>query len=476
MRILTPLEKWSYAVGNMPYAVKDVAFNSFVVFYYTQVQGLSGTLAGIAMFVALVWDAISDPIVGSWSDRVRSRWGRRHPLLVAGGIPTALMFVALFHPPGGIGQTAMFLWMTLSAILLRTFLTVYFIPYSALGAELSSDYDERTVISKARVSMAWLAGMLLPALAFALIFISDGTSDGRLVASNYTHYGIISTIIALASVLFCVWGTRTVIDRLPQGEDNPTAFSLKQPLSDLKTAFGNHNFRMKVCASLAFGMAAGVAITLGLYVGTYFWEFSTDQLAGLVVPTAVGTLMGFVLLGRLGKHFDKPTILGAAAVALSINASWMICARLLGWLPDNGHIIIYGMAIVQTAISTFLIITLQVLSISIVADILDEQELNTGQRQEGVFFAASAFVSKATSGVGALVAGVVIDIAGLETGAEPGTVSTGVLQSLGLFTIVPVAILALVAFGFYRAIHMNREDHRRVQEQLSARFAETNNT
>jgi Na+/melibiose symporter-like transporter len=89
MSTLTPLEKWSYAIGNMPFAVKDVAFNSFVVFYYTQVQGLSGSLTGLAMFIALSWDAVTDPFVGSWCDTVRSRWGRRHPLLLVGGVPTA---------------------------------------------------------------------------------------------------------------------------------------------------------------------------------------------------------------------------------------------------------------------------------------------------------------------------------------------------------------------------------------------------
>jgi Na+/melibiose symporter-like transporter len=101
MSTLTPLEKWSYAIGNMPFAVKDVAFNSFVVFYYTQVQGLSGSLTGLAMFIALSWDAVTDPFVGSWCDTVRSRWGRRHPLLLVGGVPTAVLCFALFVPPGG---------------------------------------------------------------------------------------------------------------------------------------------------------------------------------------------------------------------------------------------------------------------------------------------------------------------------------------------------------------------------------------
>ena len=170
MRTLSGTEKWTYAIGNIPFSVKDAAYINFVVFYYTQVQGLSGTLTGLAMFIALLWDGISDPVVGSWSDTLRTRWGRRHPLLVAGGLPTALLFMALFAPPEGLSEMEVFAWLLGVSILLRTALTIYFIPYSAMGAELSTDYDERTVIAKARVTMAWLGGMALPAIAFLFFF------------------------------------------------------------------------------------------------------------------------------------------------------------------------------------------------------------------------------------------------------------------------------------------------------------------
>jgi GPH family glycoside/pentoside/hexuronide:cation symporter len=239
MRQLSSLEKWSYAIGNMPWSVKDAAFMNFVVFYYTQVQGLSGTLTGLAMFIALSWDAVSDPVVGSWSDTLRTRWGRRHPLLVAGGVPTALLFLALFQPPDTLGQTGIFLWLLGVSILLRTFLTIYFIPYSALGAELSTDYDERTVIAKARVTMAWLIGMAMPAIGFAVIFQTRGGIDGRLLESNYIDYGILSAVLAGATAVFCVWGTRTVIPRLPQGKPAEAPFTLAQPLRDLKAEFSN---------------------------------------------------------------------------------------------------------------------------------------------------------------------------------------------------------------------------------------------
>ena len=467
MRTLTALEKWSYAIGNMPFAVKDAAFVNFVVFYYTQVQGLSGSLTGLAMFIAISWDAISDPIVGSWSDTFRSRWGRRHPLLVAGGLPTALLFIALFAPPSGLTEVGIFAWLAGTSILLRTFITIYFIPYSAMGAELSSDYDERTVIAKARVTMAWLAGMLLPAIAFTFIFQSQGDTDGRLLAANYTVYGIVSALVAGATVLFCVWGTRTVIPRLPSASDQGTGSLLKQTLSDFRTAFSNYNFRISIGSNLAFGMAAGVYSTLALYMGTYFWEFQPAQLAGLVVPMAAATLLAFSVLNRLGRRYDKPTLLKLACLGIALNSFWFTGARLMGILPDNDHPLIYALQWLNTGIGVFTIVALQIISVSLIADILDEHELATGKRQEGVFFAAGTFVGKATTGVGALLAGIVIDIAGILPGSAPGEISSRSLGILGWFMICITVALSLVAFFFASRIRLSRADH----EQLRAAIA-----
>ncbi|WP_279246630.1 MFS transporter [Candidatus Litorirhabdus singularis] len=460
-------EKWAYAVGNIPFAAKDAAFANFVVFYYTQIHGLSGTLAGLAMFIALSWDAISDPIVGSWSDNFRSRWGRRHPLLVAGGLPTALLFLALFTPPEQFGDAGIFLWLLGVSILLRTFLTIYFIPYSAMGAELSTDYDERTIIAKARVTMGWLAGMALPAVAFILFFGPRDGVDGRLVAVNYWHYGVLSALVAGITAVVCIIGTRSVIPRLPTASP-AHKFSWRDPLKDLQMALTNRNFRLSVGANLAFGMSAGVYTTLSLYLGTYFWEFSADQLAGMVLPTAIATLMAFMALHRLGRRFDKPHLLAFASLALALNALWFLGSRLLGFLPENGHAIIYPLLLLNTGIGVFMIVSMQVLAASLAADIIDEQEMATGKRQEGVVFAAGAFVQKATTGAGALLAGIVIDLSGITGDSVPGSVDTDVLQALGWFTLAMTAGLALIAFFFNTRLRLGRKDHHKVRTQLAA--------
>lgn len=274
MNTLSAREKWSYAIGNVPFSVKETAFANFVVFYYTQVNGLSGSLAGLAMFMALVWDAISDPIVGSWSDNFRSRWGRRHPLLVAGALPTTLLFLGLFAPPSGLSEMGIFAWLLAISILLRTALTIYFVPYTAMGAELSTDYDQRTTIAKARITLGWVAAMALPAIAYTIYFQPQNGVDGRLVAENYWHFGVLSAAVAGVTALICIMGTRSVIPRLPVG-DMSKRFSWSDPYNDLKTIFINRNFRVSIGSNLAFGMTTGAYATLSLYLATYFWELTS---------------------------------------------------------------------------------------------------------------------------------------------------------------------------------------------------------
>ena len=469
----SPKEKWAYAAGTIPSAAKEAAFINFVVFYYTQVLGLSGTLAGLAMLLALIWDAITDPLVGSWSDQLRTRWGRRHPLMLAGGVPTALLLYALFSPPRGLGELEAFAWLLGVSLLLRTAITINFIPYQALGAELSNDYDQRTVIAKARVTASWLAGIFLPATAYALVFQSGDGSDGRLLADNYAVYGVMSATLALVGCFYCVWGTRTAIPRLPAPEAAATRFGLARAWSDFRLALGNSSFRCYIGFALAFGVCAGTATTLALYMSTYFWEFTTIQLAWLAIPTLLGTLTAFLILGPLGRRYDKPQLIAGMCLAFFFNSIWFVGARLLDLLPGNEHPAIFTLQVVHTWISITVVVAMSALTASLLADILDEQELATGERQEGVFFAAATFIFKATSGLGSLAGGLVIDFAGLETGLAPGEVPTATLNTMGWWAGPITSLLVLVAWWFASRLELGRDKIAAIQQSLKPRLRES---
>ena len=125
--------KLGYGVGQTSSGVKNAAFAIFLFFYFNQVLGLSGSLAGMASLLALIVDAITDPMVGQLSDRYKSRWGRRHPFMLIGALPFGFAFYLLFAPPAGLTDTGLFTWMLGFAITVRIFLTFFFVRGAGLA-------------------------------------------------------------------------------------------------------------------------------------------------------------------------------------------------------------------------------------------------------------------------------------------------------------------------------------------------------
>ena len=183
------LTKLSYGVGQLSDGVKQSAFSTFLFFYYNQVLGLSGSLAGMAALLALMVDAITDPMVGQISDRHRSKWGRRHPFMLAGAIPFGIAIVALFSPPDGLGQLGLFAWMLGGAISVRLMLTLFFVPHLSLGAELARDYHGRTSLIGYRVFFTYAGILLISVIGFAVFFPPTGEySNGILSVAGHSLY------------------------------------------------------------------------------------------------------------------------------------------------------------------------------------------------------------------------------------------------------------------------------------------------
>ncbi|MBI2963203.1 MAG: MFS transporter [Deltaproteobacteria bacterium] len=153
--------KLYYGAGAVAEGVVTTAFNVFLLFYYNQVLGLPGTLGGTAIFLALCIDAVADPLVGSISDNLRSRWGRRHPFMYASALPAAACFFLVFHPPAGLSHGQLFLWLAAFAVGVRVSMTLYIIPSDSLLPEMTFHYDERTSLVSYRFLFGWLGGLTI---------------------------------------------------------------------------------------------------------------------------------------------------------------------------------------------------------------------------------------------------------------------------------------------------------------------------
>jgi GPH family glycoside/pentoside/hexuronide:cation symporter len=459
--------KLVYGSGAITFALKDAAFAIFVLFYYKQVLGLSGTLTGLAIALSVLWDAISDPLVGAWSDRLRSRWGRRHPLMVASVLPLALSFIALFWPPQQVlgSQLTLFYWLLGTVLMLRTALTLFMVPYLALGAEISSDYHERTSLANARTNLAWFVGVLVPATSLAFLFTSDSGIDGRFIVSNYQRYGLLSALGVICASWICLRGTWDYIPTLPKVSDAPGNGLWR----DIRDTFRNRNFRWVVSLETIIGGIGGIIATLLMVYYTYFWQLDTAEISFLFAgPPLLAVLLVTISSRFVNKRLEKQQLLSLSCIGGALNLLWLTPLALMDVLPQN-HMLVLALISLNWMIHIVFVIIRTVSAFSLLADIADEQDLSTGKRQEGVMFAAAFFAAKFISGLGYLVAGPFLDLIGLQAGMQPGETPASVFWGLGLVMGPGLALTLMIPAWMTFKIDLNMKSQQETQQALRSR-------
>jgi Na+/melibiose symporter-like transporter len=470
----TPLStKFFYGVGSLAEGTKNTAFNVFLLFYYNNVLGLPGTLGGAAIFLALCVDAVTDPLIGALSDETRSRFGRRHPYMYAAALPMALCFYAVFNPPGGLSEQGLFLWLAVTAIGVRVSMTLYSIPSSAMVPELTGDYDERTTLVSWRFLFGWLGGLGVSLLGYLVFFAPSASfADGRLDPEAYGTFGLCGAAIVMGAILLCAGGTHHLIARLQLSADAERV-TWRRFREDLRPLLANRSYVMLVGAAVLSSVAGGFSDVVGLYMNTYFWEFSTDQIALILPGMALSVLLAFAttrpLTERLGK---KAAVLGVATFAI-LFGPLPIFLRLLGAMPPNGHPALLPLIMAHTVILVAAVVAIGITVASMLADVVDENELETGRRQEGLISAAIAFAAKATSGVGGLMAGIALDLIAFPRGADAGAVAPGKLAALGLVVGPGLMVLYLATLIFLARYEITRGRHEETLAALGRRRSES---
>ena len=156
--------KCAFGLGSSAESIVITTTSAFLMLFYNQVRGLDAAGIGLVLAIGLAVNAVFDPLVGSWSDHTRSRWGRRHPFMFASIVPAALLFYGLFNPPAGLGPTGELVWLAVFNVLLLQAMTLFHTPHLALGGEMSEDYLERSSIMSVNTFFLWIgdtAGWLL---------------------------------------------------------------------------------------------------------------------------------------------------------------------------------------------------------------------------------------------------------------------------------------------------------------------------
>ena len=397
--------KLAYGAGDMGAGMTAnlIAF-SFLIFL-TNAAGLSPIAAGMVLLIGKVWDAINDPIVGVLSDRTRTRWGRRHPWMFLSAIPFGLTFFLMWLVPnlgksdGNFWFNPLFWYYVVVSVLFQIFYTTSNLPYTTLTAELTQDYDERTELTSFRLAFSLIGAVL--ALAFGLV-VSQVVPDN--IPQQYVVLGGACAIASIIPLFLCIFGTYGPIQRQQEAvrqsakaEGNSTE---EMPLLEqFQVAFSNRPFLFVVGIYLFSWLAIQVTAAIIPYFVTAWMGLDSYYLAALFVqgPAIFMMFICSAISKRVGKQMLYFIGIG----------SWLIVLLFLFFVQPGQA---YFMYLLCTAAS-FGVATAYIVPWALLPDVIELDELNTGYRREGVFYAFMTLLQKMGLALGLFLVSVALEFA-----------------------------------------------------------------
>jgi len=448
--------KLAYGAGDLGPAITANVLAVFLLIFFTNVAGLKPGLAGSILLIGKVWDAMTDPVVGVLSDRTQSRWGRRHPWMMVGAIPFGIFFFLQWLVPP-LSSWGLFWYYVIIGLIFHTFYTIVNLPYTALTPELTQDYDERTSLNSFRFAFS-ISGSIISLVLALVVFGLFRDSPTQ----QYIVLGGVCAVIAVLPLYWCVWGTRKrVMETERQRQETSTAESLPY-LEQLKIAFSNRPFLFVI----GIYLCSWLAVQNTVAVIPYFvknWMGLTDQdFTKVVIAVQVTGLIMLFVWSEVSQR------LGKKAVYFMGMTLWII-AEIGLFLLQPGQI---GLMYFLAVVAGFGVSTAYLIPWSMIPDVIELDELETGQRREGIFYGFMIVLQKVGLAIGLFLVGQSLQYSGfLEKMAgqpEPTQPASALWTIRLLIGPIPtlVLIIGLVLAYFYP---ITREVHAEILLRLKER-------
>ncbi len=416
---LPPSLIFGWGIGSLGASTLHNGISFLALFYLSAVLGLDPAVAGTLILVAKVYDIATDPLMGWLSDHTRSRWGRRRPWLLAGALVSAAAFVLLFNPPFQSGPGLLIAAVT-ALLLYATGYTLFGIPYLAMPAEMTDDYDERSRLMSARTICLTLGILAGGALAPVLVGAFGGGQIG------YARMSWVMGGIILAAMLACFAGTRQA-----RGTDAPAAPAVGTPGSPWRSALGNRPFVTLIVAK--FCHLVGVAVSMGslIFLVTTVLDREASAMGGFVLASATGSILSMPLWLAVSRRTGKRnTYLLAVVCYLPALFSWLLAAA----SEATAVFLIRGFL---TGLATG---GLTLAAQAMLPDTIEHDFHRTGLRREAMFAAVYSVAEKLASATGPFLLGFVLSAA---------TDDTAILRAAVLIPAL-MTTLSAIALLFYR--------------------------
>lgn len=429
-----------YCLPTVGMGFMFIMISIYLLKFSTDVLLIAPGTMGVLFGLSRIWDAVSDPLVGYWTDRTQSSMGRRRPWMLAGALPMGVSFLMLWSPPASLEGTPLVAWMGVALIMFYTAMTMIDVPHSALGAELSDDYHERTRIFGWKRMLFGVGTLGAVAGIGAFDAFEDGRQVGRIMAGC-------AALLGVFVLLFAVGRLRERPDYRGRGSSNP--------YRALRDVVANPHARLLLGVWVIQQLGLTSLIVTLPFLSEYVlltpeWTFV------YIGAMFVATLAGIPAWMALAPRFEKKHVLMACMAGLGVVIS-------LFTLAGEGDVIF---VLALGVLGGLFAGGTDVIAPSIEADIIDFDEYKTGERKEGAYFATWAFAAKSAGGISAMIVGLSLDGLGFVPNAvQADDVKLGLRA---LTALLPAALYAAGALLFFR-FELTRDEHTRIRLVLDQR-------
>ncbi len=441
---------------KLAFGVCDIGGNLFFTLasfwlmnYFTDTLGLLPALAGTAIMIGRVWDAVTDPMVGFLSDHTRTKWGRRRPYIFIGAILMFIFMVIMFTNPRIANQTLLFWWTTIILCLLFTAYTLTNVPYSALTPELTDDYDERTSLNGYRMSFAIVGTFLAAGAAFPIIdaFSRKTVIDGQVMLDRSPGFSMMAIILGMVTML-SAFVTVFFIREKKASQNVP-----KASLKDFSVIVKNPPYLFILFTYMLNMIAVTLLSGTMIYYFKYIYNnesLTTVAFLFLLVPTLLSIPLWIKLAAWIGKKWAYILGMGILIVGLCLTFLW-------------GHVLGIPFFFGVLAFSGIGFATGYVLPWSILPDAVDYGYAATGQRNEGIYYGAWTFFSKMGQSLANFIIGIALQMVRFVPNvAQPEPVLFTIRLLFG-----PIAILFYaLAIGVLFFYPIDRKQHQQILQKI----------
>lgn len=439
--------KLAFGIGDLGPALVASIQGFFLNAFLLDIAGIRPAAAGIIFLIVKIWDSVNDPLIGRLTDRTNTRWGRRRPWLLFGAIPFGLAWFLQWLVPD-LSPNGLFWYYLVVALLLDTGFTAVNVPYTALTPELTQDYDERTSLNSFRFSFSIMGGLAALIIHSVLIESFPSVTQGYAISA-----AVMAGIIILSNFITFAF---TEESHFKEAEEEDPGF-----IEGVKIALKNRPFLYVVAIYLLSWLCIQfVQANMLLYVR--YWVGGEDRFIQLAFALQVSAFVFLLFWSKMSQKWGKQKVY---YVGMSF---WIAVEIALFFVQPGQFNLLLGLAILAgVGVSIGYLIPW-----SMLPDVVELDELETGQRREGIYYGFFVFLQKLGISLGLALSNFTLEAAGYINAEDLTNLPqqpTAVLTALRIFVSFVPAVILLISFPIVRRYPITREKHAEILAALAAR-------